>query len=240
MTTTLKRGPAASLDQDLPRPVITDRAGASRWLVRGGVAAGPLFVVASVAHAAVRDGAAFSDHPPSALSNGDLGWVQITTFVAAGLLLAGAALTLRGRLCGAGSIWGPRLIGAFGVGLIGGGVFRMDPAFGFPAGTPAGKPAEVSWHGAAHGLVFALAFFALMAGCFVFARRYRALHRARLRWLSLATGPAALVLTAWPNFGEPDGRFLPLWLGVIVSLAWTSVVIADARRDLTSDTTSLH
>ncbi len=170
MTTTLERGLATSLDQDVSRPVTTGRAGASRWLVRGGVPAGPLFVVASVAHAAVRDGAAFLDHPPSALSNGDFGWVQITTFVVAGLLLAGAALALRGRLCGAGSVWGPRLIGAFGVGLIGGGVLRMDPGFGFPAGTPAGKPDEVTWHGAAQG--------------------WSSLSRSSPSWLDASSSPA--------------------------------------------------
>ena len=41
-----------------------------RLLLTGGLP-GPLFVVASVAQGASRDSVSFTDHPPSALRNGD-------------------------------------------------------------------------------------------------------------------------------------------------------------------------
>ena len=195
----------------------------------GGALAGPLFLVASFAQGASRDGFSFTDHPPSALGNGDFGWIQMANFVIVGAMLAAAGVAVGHTLDGPGSVWGPRLLMVFGVALAAAGIFPMDPGFGFPPGTPPGTPSAISVHGVVHGLAFFVGFGALVAACFVFSRRYNALHRPVWRWFSIVAGPASLVLAAVPNAGNPEGRFLPLWLAVTVAFAWSSSVINDMR-----------
>ncbi|MBM0229515.1 DUF998 domain-containing protein [Micromonospora sp. ATA51] len=130
-----------------------------------------------------RDGFDFRRHPVSVLSNGDLGWVQITTFLASGLLVLGAAAGLGRRDTGAR--WLPRLLALYGIGLVLAGIFRADPADGFPAGTPGG-PGQISWHGGLHFLAAAIGFVALIVA----------------RWAPPAGRPggasAAGPRTAWP------------------------------------------
>jgi hypothetical protein len=198
-----------------------------RRLLAAGALAGPLFVVVSAVQGALRDGFSFADHPPSALSNGDLGWIQMANFVVTGALVVGAGVALRRTVNGRGSVWGPRLLTVFGVALVAAGIFPMDAGFGFPPGTPTGAPDATSWHGALHGLAFFVGFGALVAACFVFASRYRALGRPAWRWCSFVAGPTSLVLSAVPNAGDPDGRFLSLWLAVTVAFAWTAAVLTD-------------
>lgn len=58
----------------------------------------------------------------------------------------GLRRALRG---GRGRTWARRLLGLYGVGLIGAGIFRADPSLGFPVGTPEDYMA-MSWHGYTH------------------------------------------------------------------------------------------
>ena len=58
----------------------------TRLLLGAGVVAGPIFVVTAGVQAATRHGFSLSHQPLSMLSLGDLGWIQITNFVLAGLL----------------------------------------------------------------------------------------------------------------------------------------------------------
>jgi Protein of unknown function (DUF998) len=153
----------------------TPRAGAAgtsatRALLAGGVVAGPLFILVGLLQAFTREGFDLRRHPLSLLSNGDLGWIQITNFVVTGLLFTGAAVGMRRVLHpGRGGTWGPLLIGAVGVGMVAAGVFVADPADGFPPGTPPGRPDTLSWHSGLHFLVAGLAYLALIAASFVFA-----------------------------------------------------------------------
>jgi len=102
---------------------------ATRSLLAGGVVAGPLFIVVGLLQAFTREGFDLRRHPLSLLSNGDLGWIQVATFVVTGLLFAGAAVGMRRVLHpGRGGTWGPLLVGAVGVGMIAAGVFVADPA----------------------------------------------------------------------------------------------------------------
>jgi hypothetical protein len=144
----------------------------TRSLLGYGVLAGPVYVVVSLAQALTRPGFDLTRHPWSLLSNGSLGWLQITNFVLTGLMVGALAVGLRRALRpGPGSTWAPRLVGAYGLSLVAAGVFRADPADGFPVGTPAG-PAQVSWHGAVHFTAGAIGFSGLIAACFVLARRF--------------------------------------------------------------------
>ncbi len=93
----------------------------TKSLLGYGVIAGPVFVVVSLAQALTRPGFDPARHAWSLLSNGDLGWIQVTNFVAAGLMTAALAVGL--RRAGAGT-WAPRLIGVYGLSL----VARVRPA----------------------------------------------------------------------------------------------------------------
>lgn len=144
----------------------------TRTLLAYGVLAGPFYVAVSLAQALTREGFDLTRHSWSLLSNGDLGWIQIANFLLSGLFVIVAAVGFRRALNpGAGSRWAPRLIAVFGLSLICAGIFRADPAAGFPVGTPA-DASTMSWHGLLHLVCGAIGFLCLIAACFVFARRF--------------------------------------------------------------------
>ncbi|WP_201366086.1 DUF998 domain-containing protein [Dictyobacter formicarum] len=97
---------------------------------------------------------------------------------------------------GRGSVWGPLLIGLFGLGLLIAGVFVIDPGEGYPPGASLNGSLQ-TWHGWIHG-INGLLFFnvVLPAACFVLSRRFAAdpqSHRwARYSWM---TGALILVLS---------------------------------------------
>jgi hypothetical membrane protein len=69
--------------------------GPTRILLAAGPVAAPLYILLVVLQMLTRDGFDISRHPPSALSNGDQGWIQISNFLAAGLLFIAFAVGLR-------------------------------------------------------------------------------------------------------------------------------------------------
>jgi hypothetical protein len=202
-------------------------------LLTCGAAAGPLYLVVSYAQAVSREGFDLTRHPFSLLSNGELGWIQIANFVVSGaLLLAGAVGTRRVLHSQRAGTWGPRLVGAAGIGMICGGVFVADPSFGFPIGAPAGAPEVLTWHSVAHGVAAGVGFLSLIAACFVSARRY--FGRGERNWAvySGATGGlflAAVVVSplatgqAWAN--------VLLLAAVSLTLVWTSATAARLASD---------
>src|SRR5215210_6513833 len=113
----------------------TDRV--TNSLLGYGIIAGPFYVVVSLAQALSRDGFRLDTHSWSLLANGPSGWIQIANFILTGLMTVAAAVGLHRALApGRGHTWAPLLIGVYGLSLIGAGVFRADPAQGFPAGAP--------------------------------------------------------------------------------------------------------
>jgi Protein of unknown function (DUF998) len=129
--------------------------------------------------------------PLSLLSLGEWGWVQIVNFVLAGVLNLLYAGGLWRRLHpGRAGTWGPLLIGAYGLGLILVGVFRTDPANGFPPGVIA--PTHPSWHGALHALGGLFIFVVLAAALAVFVRLF--LARKERWWAFYCMASAVLIL----------------------------------------------
>jgi hypothetical protein len=160
----------------------------TKSLLGYGVLAGPVYVVIAVAQMIIRPGFDPARDDVSLLANGELGWIQIANFLVVGLMVLAAAAGMRRRLRGRrAGVWGPRLLGGYGVGLTAAGAFTADPAFGFPPGSPTG-PTAVSWHGLAHLGAGALGFCSLIAACFVFARRFAALGRRDWAAYSMVTG----------------------------------------------------
>src|SRR3954468_19744678 len=88
-------------------------------LLSYGIIAGPFYVTVSLVQAFTREGFDLSRHAWSLLSNGDLGWIQITNFILPGLMVVATAVGLRRALTpGRGRVWAPLLLGAYGVSLI--------------------------------------------------------------------------------------------------------------------------
>jgi hypothetical protein len=198
-------------------PATTGATPTTARLLAAGALAAPVFAVAVLAQAATRDGFDLTRHPASLLATGDLGAVQVATFVACGVLMlaygAGARRALRS---GPGSVWAPRLLTVQGVGLVAAGVFRMDPVDGFPAGTPAGTPATFTWHAMVHNLAGSVTFLALIATCFVLARRVGGTWGIAGR--VCGTGFAAGL--AWA-FGGGTAGSLTLFVGCVGAWSWT-------------------
>jgi len=198
----------------------------ARRLLLGGAFAAPLFIVAVLTQAATRPGYDLTRHPASVLANGDLGWVQITTFLLSGALMLGAAVGLR-RV--EGGRWSPILFAVVGVGLIGAGVFRLDPLDGFPPGTPAGVPTSMSWHSVLHNVFATPAFLAMIVGCFVLARRFGAAGQRRWAVAGRVGGVLFIVGLVWAFAGGAAGA-LTLFLGVSAAWLWLSASTAGLAR----------
>lgn len=202
------------------------------WPLAAGISAGPLFVLIWTSQAFTRDGFEPARHPLSLLSLGSLGWIQITNFIVTGVLLAACAAGLRRAMNpGPGAIWAPRLVGAFGAGLVIAGAFVTDAGAGFPPGATEGTPA-MSWHGALHELGYAIAVISWTAACFVLLRRYvidKSLHLARL---CVATFAVVVTLSVWPDDDTFGGRIL---VATAIEFALVAAVAASqltaCRRD---------
>ncbi len=203
---------------------------ATRPLLTAAVVAGPLWAAVALAQAAGRTGFDLTRHPLSALSNGSFGWVQITNFVVAGLLLVAGAAGLRRAMRGTrGGVWAPRLTGVAGVGMIAAGALVMDPADGFPAGTPAGVPVTMSWHGVGHMAAGTITFIALIGACWVLARHFAAAGRRGTAVAGVVAGTALLIGNGWAMTGGPAGS-LTLAAGAIAAQLFVSAAAALLRR----------
>ena len=184
-------------------------------------ASAPTWIAVSLTQAATREGYDITRHPLSALSNGDLGWLQITNFILAGVLALIGSVGLRRALAGRpGGKWAPRLVAAHGVGLIAAGLLVMDPGGGFPVGYDE-LPTTMSWHSAGHMIAGTATFAALSATCFVFGRFYT---RTGLRGHAVASRIAAVAIilgNLWAMSGQP-GASLGLAVGVFTSMLWVA------------------
>ncbi|GHO71342.1 hypothetical protein KSC_102340 [Ktedonobacter sp. SOSP1-52] len=195
----------------------------TKMLLVCGVVAGPLFTVVGLIQAFTRPGFDITRHALSLLENGDLGWIEITAFLLSGLLFIAGAIGMRQVMRGSrGGTWGPILIGAVGAGLIGAGCFTADPGLGFPPGTPV---SGMSWHGLLHLIISSLSFLALVAGCFVFARRFLAQRQPGWVTYTLVSGVIAFVAFAVLASGQ-------LWMtstfvfAMLNAYVWCSVMAA--------------
>ncbi len=207
------------MEKVISRNVLT--ANPNPILLVCGAVAGPLYIALGVLQMLIRPGYDPTRHDLSLMSNGDLGWIQITNFVLTGFLVIAGAMGIRRILAGSqGGTWGPLLIGIYGLGLIGAGIFVADPALGFPPGTPADAH-EISVHGIMHFVTGGIGFLALIAACFVFARRFSALKQ---RGWSVYTTLTGIVFCA-AFVGIATGAQLGGTVLISVTLAFTAAVL---------------
>ena len=205
----------------------------TRSLLGWGAVAGPLYVVTSVVQGLTRDGFDFTRHQWSLLENGGLGWVQVTNFALTGLMLVAFAAGLHRALAGGrGARWAPRLAAVFGLSLIAAGIFRADPALGFPVGTPEGV-GTVTTHGVLHFAAAGIGFIAIAAACFVLARRYSSDGERGLAIFSRATGVVFLggFLCVASGAGNVAAN-LVFTAAVVLVFAWIAVVAVHQYRSV--------
>jgi hypothetical protein len=114
-----------------------------------------------------------------------------------GVLTVLMALGVR-RMMGTGprAVWGPRLLGLFGVAYVIGGLSTADPVAGFPPGTTA-EMAQSTWQGAVQNASRGASTLLLVAASVMVARWFAAEGRRRWAWLYGAAIPVVFVaLTA--------------------------------------------
>lgn len=178
-----------------------------------GAIAGPLFTILWFVQGLSRVNYDPMRHPISSLSIGEFGWIQVTSFVMTGSLILAFWVELRRMLRQpSGSVWGPRLIGLLGIGLIGAGLFVTDPLNGYPPGTPL-IPTERTTHGILHDLFGIPFFLGLPIACLVFARFFTRQGETRQgerswAWYSRLSGIGMFVVFFVARLGF---RLLPVY-----------------------------
>jgi len=203
----------------------------TKSLLGYGVIAGPIYVLAVGFQMAIRDGFDPTRHAASQLANGDLGWIQIATFVVTGAMTIAAAVGVR-RALGPGrlSAWASALLGVYGGALVVAGIFRADPSDGFPPGTPPGV-GQVSWHGLVHFAVAGIGFACLVAACFVLAAWFTRMGQSSLAWFSRITGAVfAASFMALSSGSGGAATILVFTAAVVLVWAWLTAVSANLYR----------
>lgn len=201
-------------------------------LLRCGIAAGPLYIAVGLGQALTRDGFDMRRHPLSLLSNGELGWIQITNFLVSGALVLAGAIGVRRLLHpGRAGTWGPILLCGWAVGLIGAGIFVADPGGGFPPSTPS-EPTGISHHGMLHFVFGAIGFYSLIAACFVFARRFAGLRRWAWATYSVFTGVAFFCAFAGVASGSSAAATMLVFYAAVAWIwIWHTALSASLLRD---------
>ena len=204
----------------------------TKSLLGYGVLAGVVFETSILVQALTRYGFRIAHDDASLLSNGPLGWIQVTTFLLAGAMTIAAAAGMRRAMA---SRWAPRLIALYGAGLVGAGIFSADPADGFGPGAPLGKAAHVSWHGAGHLIAGSIGFAGLIAACFVVARYFSRRGRRGLALYSWVTGVAfGMAFAAIATGSSSSAVVLPFYAAVLAAFTWLAIVSVHLYRHVSS------
>lgn len=211
----------------------TDNAKLTKSLLTCGIIAGPLYVILGLIQMVIRPGFDITRHSLSLLANGDLGWIQTLNFLITGMLLiAGAVGVKRTLQSGLGSRWAPRMLGLYGLGLIGASIFSADPALGFPPRTPL-ENNPISWHGLLHFVVGTIGFIGFIAACFIFARRFKSLQNPGWAWHSLITGILFLAAFVGIASGSKGPFSIVFALAVVLGFTWISALLSRLKAGLT-------
>ncbi len=175
---------------------------------------------------AVRRGYYPMRQPVSALARGPRGWIQRVNFFITGAL---SLLYAFGLYTYGDSFWIPLLVAAFGVGLIGAGVFVTDIT-GLPGEAP--KAGQRPREGVLHDLFSLPVFAGLFVACILYSFHF---YRAGELWWSLYSGVSGAVLFIFfilAGIGfSGDSKIGPVGglmqrISIIAGLTWLSLVAA--------------
>ena len=196
-----------------------------KMLLKSSMVAGPLYIIIGIVQILIRPGFDPTQHDLSLMSNGSLGWIQIANFIVTGLLTILGAIGMKKALnTGKGKTWGPLLLGIYGLGLIGAGMFVADPMNGFPPDMALANPV-ITTNGILHLFSGAIGFLGLIASCIIFSRRFASLHDKNWSRFSLITGILYLFAFIGIASGSQQGgatlRLVTIAFTIAVILGWT-------------------
>jgi len=193
------------------------------------VVAGGFYLIVGLAQALTRDGFDIGRHPLSLLMLGEGGWVQRANLLLSGLMVAAAALGFSRAMGRAGSGNGSGiLIGVFGLGLIGSGIFPPDPMTGFPPDADQG-PGSIG--GVLHLAFGAIGFLCLSMAAFRVARWFGLAGSHRLAGFSRVGGVVILLgFVGGAALSNLTAGIVALWLAVVAGWAWLAVASAVPHR----------
>jgi hypothetical protein len=112
--------------------------------------------------------------------------------------------------------------------MIAAGLLVMDPGQGFPAGTPDTVPTTMSWHSIGHMAAGTVTFTALIAACYVLARRFAARGSHGSAVAAVIAGTALLAGNLWAMSGGTAGT-VTLAAGSITAMCFLSLVALRTR-----------
>ena len=161
----------------------------TRALLACGAVGGPLYVTVTMAQVLTRDGFDLTKHRFTLLTTGDLGWIHQSNMLLVGVLTVLLAVGMRQMMrTGRGAVWGPRLLGLYGVAYIIGGMLTADPVAGFPPGTTR-EMVQTTWQGAVQNASRGVSSLLLIAASLVIASRFAAERRRGWAWFYGASIP---------------------------------------------------
>jgi hypothetical protein len=199
------------------------------------VLAGPLYVLVALAQALTRAGFSLRRDEWSLLALGHLGWIQTANLVVTGAMVSAGAVGMR-RAMGreaVGGRWAPLLLAGYGAGLVFAGLFRADPAHGFPAGAPTGPARHLSEHGMLHLLSGSVGFACLIAACFVIARGMSRRGASRQALVArLVGGLFAIAFLGIASGNGTAGINLGFTAAVIITFGWLSYMAVRLYRTI--------
>lgn len=231
--TAVRRGAAAAADRW--HPPARDRW--PLWSAYAGVLGPPLFLAAMLVQGYTRPGFDQRRLPVSALSLGDLGWLQVVNFVVLGVLELAFAGGLLAALGGHGpaSITAPALVAGFGLAVLGAGAFRPDPGGGWPPGQAASPAGTVG--GLLHDVCTLLVFLSLtgLAAAIAWRMRYERHQRAALTaaLVAVATVAGFAVMVVGYNTTGALASIAGIEQRAVIAVAWgwlTWLALFTARR----------
>jgi hypothetical protein len=187
----------------------TSQSKITKTLLTSGMIAGPLYIGVGLVEGLTRQGFSFLHHDLSLLANGNLGWIHSMLLIISGLLTIAGAIGMGRMIKGnKGGTWSPRLLGLYGLGFVGAGIFKADPAMGFPPGTAADAHV-VSTSGLLHFMFGAVGFLGLIATCFIIARYFKATED-----------------NTWATFSKFTGAFYFLsFIGIAIGSQQTGAIL---------------
>jgi hypothetical protein len=201
----------------------------TKALLLCGTIACPLFMLAVILEGAIRTDYSSFRYPLSSLSIGDLGWMQMSNFIVAGILLFVFSIGLKQIFNSSKRKFrGPLLISLVGIGLIGAGIFSTDPIYGYPKSKPL-ILAQFTIHGHLHDAFSILVFICLPAACFVFRKRFISTGENVWAKYSIISGFAFIVIFILTSMGFKQlpwfVDFAGLFQRICLTIGWTWVTL---------------
>jgi hypothetical protein len=206
----------------------------TRALLACGAVAGPIYVMVTLVQALTREGFDLRQHRFTWLTTGDLGWIHQLNMVLVGVLTVLFAIGMSRVLgTGRGAVWGPLLLGLFGVAYIIGGVLRADPVAGFPPGTTP-EMVRTTWQGAVQNASRSASSILLIATSLVIAVWFATQGRRGWAWfyrVAIPTVFVALTAAGLAIGGNPSALAFLMTPWIWVTMLAIHLYQREARAD---------